>query len=263
MSASFCFKILGLTCLIAGLGLGGCKRETELFEMPLYDHSPLDSGKYLIYSLDTVLYNDFSQTVDTHSYQLKVQYGRRELDATGKLFTRVEHYLRTDSSQNWVLSRVFAAQNDSEKYYTIENNQRIIRLAYPIQKNTTWDGLVHIRRDTSIDISGVGGAIAFYKDWEDFKYTNTDVPATIGGRSYTSVSTVLQVDEINRIERRYVIEQYAKGVGLVHKEMLILDTQCSNRTRFPRGIESCANVDWAIKAEKGIIVRQTLLDTNF
>jgi hypothetical protein len=263
MKTTFCFKFIGLSFLIAGLGLGSCKRETEPFLMPVYDHSPLDSGKYLIYNLDTVLYNEFARTIDTNTYQLKVQYGRTELDATGKPFTRVEHYLRTDSSQNWVLSRVFAAQNDSEKYYTIENNQRVIRLAYPIQKNTTWDGLVHIRKDTSIDINGVGGAIAFYKDWEDFKYTNTDVPTSIGGRFYSSVSTVLQVDEINRIERRYVIEQYAKGIGLVHKEMLILDTQCANRNLFPRGIESCANVEWAIKAEKGIIVRQTLVDTNF
>jgi len=55
------------------------------------------------------------------------------------------------------------------------------------------------------------------------------------------------------IELRLSYERYARGVGLIEREMRILDTQC---------IEACSTKTWAEKAEKGFIVRQKIRDYN-
>ena len=49
-------------------------------------------------------------------------------------------------------------------------------------------------------------------------------------------------------------EQYAPNVGLVYRELAGLDTQCGGNPG------DCIDIPWEQKAEKGFIVRQTLLE---
>jgi hypothetical protein len=67
------------------------------------------------------------------------------------------------------------------------------------------------------------------------------------------VVTVQNADSENLIELRLAHEKYARGVGLVYRELWILDTQC---------IEDCIGMTWEQKAEKGFILKQTLIDHN-
>ena len=57
----------------------------------------------------------------------------------------------------------------------------------------------------------------------------------------------------NVIELRFAKEQYAKNIGLIAKEYLILDTQC---------IEDCIGMTWEEKAEQGFILRMKMIDYN-
>ena len=58
---------------------------------------------------------------------------------------------------------------------------------------------------------------------------------------------------LNLIELREAIEKYARNVGLIEKQMRILDTQC---------IIECEGEPWEVKAEKGFILKQRILEFN-
>jgi hypothetical protein len=127
-------------------------------------------------------------------------------------------------------------------------------ISFPLFKGKEWDGLVYIRKDTTISIPG--GTIDMYKDWNSFSILSLDVPETIAGISYDSVLTIKRVDKINNIERRYSFEKYAKNIGLISRQDSILDTQCGGN------IASCINTPWSQKAEKGFILDMQLIESN-
>ena len=156
----------------------------------------------------------------------------------------------------WVFDAVWAEQVVDQFAYRIENNQRYISLVFPAKLDKGWDGLVYLRRDTTISIPG--GSIDVYKDWDDFEIVGLDEQALIEGVNYDSVLTVLRVDKTNNIERRYSMEQYAKNIGLILRRDSILDTQCGGNITV-----QCINSPWAEKAEKGFIVNQRLIETNW
>jgi hypothetical protein len=67
------------------------------------------------------------------------------------------------------------------------------------------------------------------------------------------VLTVREADSENLIELRRSRVKYAKGIGLVYRELWVLDTQC---------IEQCDGKPWEEKAEKGFILSQTITAHN-
>jgi hypothetical protein len=234
--------------------LESCKR--EVYEIPQSDTSyfPIDSGTYAIYNVKYVLYNDFESRVDTFNYLLKELVGETETDNQGKPYRRIERYILNDSSTSWEFRQVWAAQLLGNFAYRIEDNQRFVTISFPLFKGKEWDGLVYIRKDTTISIPG--GTIDMYKDWGNFKVLSLDEPEFIAGVNYDSVLTIQRVEKINNIERRYSLEKYAKNIGLISRQDSILDTQCGGN------IATCINTPWALKAEKGFILNMQLIETN-
>ena len=141
----------------------------------------------------------------------------------------------------------------------------MIKMVSPIQENRRWDGIVYIRRDTLVPIRG--GSIDMFKDWDDFvceNIGNTFVD-TLSNTVYTDVAKIVQVDKTNNIERRFSTEVYAKNIGLVYKEMRILDTQCRTPGTCTGNsdIAACIGTPWYLKAEKGFILKQSLIEHNY
>ena len=69
----------------------------------------------------------------------------------------------------------------------------------------------------------------------------------IGTKDYADVLTIqAQSDPKILTEKRYSLEKYAKGVGLVYREIRILDTQKLD-----------ASTAWEKKAQKGFITKMT------
>lgn len=246
------FRTIGL-CSLLCIVIWSCE---ESIAPPLsdfgYNYFPLEQGREWVYQLDSVIYNDFEQRIDTFRYQLKEVVGDTSRDNEGQLYYRINRYMRNDSSETWRFRNVWRAQVIDYQAHRIENNQRFIKLAFPPRLDKYWDGTVYINADTTVSIPG--GSINIYKDWDDFTYLGVDEWEQIGNANFDSTLFVRQVDKENNIERRYSIEQYARGVGLIYKEMLILDTQCGGN------IADCIDDPWVEKAEKGFILRQTLID---
>jgi hypothetical protein len=243
-------RLLYLFCLFVFslLTLSACQRLVE--EPPTFeqDYAPLALGMRWTYSVDSVVYNEYLRSVDSNHFQLQERLTGQEEDAAGLSYFILERWQRSDSSQPWSFVNRWKVQYQGQNLERTEDNQRYLKLVSPLQIGLTWDGLAYLKKDTLLEIPG--GSIDVYKDWGHFTYQTLHSP----WQQYDSTLVVLQVDKINQIERRFAQERYAKGIGLVHRKIMILDTQCGGN------LLNCIGLPWELKAEKGFIVEQQLLE---
>jgi len=69
-------RILSLISIFIGLSLQSCREDPAFIEPDLgYDYLPLVSGAYIIYDVDSIVYNDFTRDTDRYSYQIKEEVG--------------------------------------------------------------------------------------------------------------------------------------------------------------------------------------------
>jgi hypothetical protein len=148
-----CQKILGPECKISNFLffilfvflLYGCKKnETNAPIKNKYEsYFGLIAGRYIIYDVREV-YHDENAVIkhDTLAYQLKTVVGDTILDNTGRIARKFLRYKRINLTQNWVLSDVWTTIIDGNYAELTEENQRIIKLFFPVSSKTTWNANV-------------------------------------------------------------------------------------------------------------------------
>ncbi|MBK9212705.1 MAG: hypothetical protein IPO14_07085 [Saprospiraceae bacterium] len=242
----------GLFCII-GLIFSCDKRDEFSYDLGL-EYYPLVKGKYWIYSLDSITYDTTNNGVITIPGKglLKEEIVDTLVNQQGITEYIIERYFKKDSSDVWHFADRLTQHFDlTGKYQGLrkENNGTFIKVVFPVENSLRWDGNAFI--DPTILVTVAGESIEMYKDWTYFmKEVNTK--KTIG--NYTFDATIVVQAGNNRevkTERRFNYEVYAKGVGLVYKEMEILDTQNTTSTE-----------PWEVKAQKGFILKQILIDHN-
>jgi len=219
-----------------------------------YDYFPLEIGKYIEYDVDSIIYDigaGSSVTVRNNSIQVREEVTDSFPDNEGRIVYRIERFERNDAAEEWRVNDVWTAVVTDRQAERIEENLRFIKMVFPVSDNTNpWDGNKYIDENLVIPIAGE--SVFIFKNWL-YEYRTIGEALNIGGFSFDDVATIYQADEENFIELRRSYERYARGIGLVEREMLILDTQC---------IADCVGQTWEQKAEKGFIVRQTVRDYN-
>lgn len=223
------------------LGLQACEDDGSGDVDFKYDYYPLEEGQYVTYQVDSITYDDFFDPpkVDTLSIQVKERLDTTFLDNEGRLAYRLERFERADAQAPWVLKDVWYTLATATTAEKVEENLRFIKFIFPPRVDETWNGNIYINITPEIE---------FLEDWE-YRITEVDMPKTINGNTFDSTTTVLQQDFETLIDRTYSLETYAKGVGLVYKELQVLETtQISQST------------PWAEKATSGFIMRQRVID---
>lgn len=258
------FSRLLVIGLLLGLFLGACERVVETLPQTDWAYYPIVEDGYRVYQIDSTVYDEYNCTIQTERYQIKEVTGAKTVDGEGQTAHRLERYWREVDTDSWTLVGVWSEKIENNQIQRVEDNQRFVKMVFPVEETKEWNGITYIRRDTLVPIRG--GTIDLYKDWESFSYQNVGQSYldTASNTIYSDAVQVLQVDKTNQIERRYATEVYAKGIGLVYKEMRILDTQCRDpRCVGPSNIERCRDIAWEIKAEKGYILVQSLIEHNY
>lgn len=216
-----------------------------------YEYNPLKVGKYLTYKIDSIIYdNENNQTIKIGKTRfVKEVIADTFRNEINELIYRIERFDKLNESDPWELKNVWTAYLSNFQLIRTEDNFRFIKLAFPIRKGKSWDGNAFIDPTSIIKIADE--SVEVYKNW-DYSYLSIDKPEIVNGIRYDSVAVVSQVDDQdNLIELRYSREKYAKNIGLVSKEMKILDTQ-----------KITSKEPWENKAEKGFIMVQNLIDHN-
>lgn len=247
------FLYLILFCSL--LGVSACDDQIENLDIDYkYEYFPLSIGKYIIYDVDSVTYSFESgggTAVETVDFEWKETVVDTFRDAQNRLVYEVERTRRDSSQQAWRLVNVLTITKTGERLERVENNRRFVALFFPLK--TTIAPLNLYQYFSELETIAVSGdVIEAFKGWE-YVVTEVDVTATVNDFSFNETATVSYADMENAIELRSVTAQYAKNIGLISKELKILDTQC---------ISACAGQTWEEKAEKGFILKMKIKEYN-
>ena len=215
-----------------------CKKETETLipVVTIADLYPLAVGQTFTYRLDSTITQNFGASLTTVSYQAKDTIESNFLDASGRNSFRIFRYLRdTAGTQPWFFAATYYATITSNTVEFNDNNSRFITLANPVSYNNSWKGNSYINTGTSSS-----SPLFFFYGW-DYHYDNIDMPFNCQKGTLQNTCTIIQQDSQDPItgfdptrlsEKKYSIEVYAKGVGLIYKEFLHYEWQVTPAPKY-------------------------------
>lgn len=216
-----------------------CKKDSEEF-VPNYEHEYINTaiGSYIIYQVDSTVYNDFDATVRTNSVQFKEVVTEDFLDNLNRTAQRIARFERNSDEEEWVETRSYYIVKEKTTLEKIEENLRFISFIFPPKVDQTWKGNQYIQ---PVDNN------KYLADWT-YKFTSVNQAATVLGKTYAETATILLRDRETAIEKVFAKEIYAKNVGLVYKEWWHLETQ------------NISDLPWTEKAQKGYIIKMQAIE---
>ncbi|MBC7775306.1 MAG: hypothetical protein H7246_07700 [Phycisphaerae bacterium] len=224
-----------------------------------FAYFPLQIGKYIEYKVDSVVY-DFASggaTIQDSSQTFVKEIVADTLRGNlGELQYVIERYERADAGALWAFKSASIANKSVTEAIRTEGNWRFLKLVFPLDRRSAWDGNLWIDENREIEIAGE--RMRPFTNWA-YEVDSIDVQALVGQFSFDSTLLVTEADDSNVIERRLSRVRYAKHIGVVWREQWILDSQYCNQVPPPA---DCETRPWEQKAEKGYILRQTIISFN-
>jgi len=228
--------------------------ETEEFIVDTKDaYYPLEIGKYITYSVASIRYSSISgggTNVDTSNFQWREMVVDTFRDGENRLVYEVERMRRANASEDWQTVNVLSVTKTTDRVEWVESNRRFVKMFFPLKLEDTSNVFQYFDEFELVSVNGE--VLEAFKGWE-YLVDDIDVPAAVNNFSFDSTSTISYSNSENVIELRFAKEQYAKNIGLISKEYLILDTQC---------ISDCIGMTWEEKAEQGFVLRMNMIDHN-
>lgn len=179
------------------------------------DYFPLQVGNYTIYDVaETTILPASTET--SEAYELKVTVTDSIVNEKGEVTYFMVHEKRISPDDSWESVETWSATVINNRMVQNESNVSFVKLIFPLSLNLSWDG------NQYNNLPFNGGIETFY-DGSDTPYfiSEIDQPITLSTGFTTENSlTVIQNDYndvITGIDERK--EVYAKGVGLIYKEV--------------------------------------------
>jgi hypothetical protein len=172
------------------------------------DYYPLTMGKYVTYEVDSTVYDEFTFIPKTYKYRIKEKIEEEFTDTDGKPALRLMRYIKKyDSTKTydqiaWTVKDAWQINQSNTSLQVVEENVRFTKLIFAVKENAQWDGNAN---------NTIG-------EW-DYTYSYIDKNETVNGNNFEKVLMVKQKDYRTLISYQYYIEKYAKGVGLVYREI--------------------------------------------
>lgn len=211
-------SLLILSILIMGGVFFSCKKKTDDTNYTSYDHGyyPLKTGKYITYAVDSIIWDDFKCSVDTHHYQMRYSITDTFTDNQKRFSYIVNVLIRKTDTSIWNVDHVFYVTDTATRLEVTENNLRFIKLTYPVKDGNTWNGNAYI---PSADQD-----YNYFYNWT-YKYVNTGQTFDDGRVIYNNTVTVTEDNDSlnappNYSYRTYAKEAYAYNVGMIYRELI-------------------------------------------
>lgn len=213
------------------------------------DYYPVSIGNWIEYDVDSITFSDFTTptSIDTSSFKIKETVESSFLDLNDEENFRVEEFKKNDST-SWQINNIFSLKKSNINIEKVENDLRYIKLVFPPEENKTWDGNIYI---DVVDQPLLDFLNPDKYAWE-YTYSSIDENLVVGTYTFDSCVTIIQIDEENLFEKKYSKEIYAKNVGLVYKELIILETQAPP-----------SSASFLDRAENGFVLKYTISDYNY
>lgn len=214
---------LGILTFVAASALfTACKKDRVVViadTANLYqDYMPLEVGKYIIYDIDSSIWDDAKCFKYTYKYQHQYIVADTFRDGQKRLSYVINVLSRLKVTDNFVVNDVIYYTPASERFEFVEKNIRFVRLINPIVENKVWNGNVLMPVDDQ--------DYAYLKNWK-YTYQNVNKPYNNGVVDFENTVTVSETDQIlnnpetmptsyaSLLQSKSV---YAFRVGLIYRE---------------------------------------------
>ena len=193
--------------------MASCKKDEDEPPASYYNghgYFPDEDGIERVYRVDSIAWDEFTNTVDTFIYDYKEVIESHYTDNEGRFTQRIERYLYDSASAAWVIWKVTSANRTASTAEVVEDNYRYLRLVFPPALNETWNGNVH---------NTLGS--------QEYQINAIHQPETTPSFQFDSTLTVIQIDELTAFTDKYAQERYASRYGLYYTLKRDLETNIS------------------------------------
>ena len=236
----FSLKYVSLSWLICLVLMSGCTSDdiptpgANEGDRPVgSDYYPLTVNQYAVYHVEDIRYS-LRDGADTGQYQLLERVADSLPGAGGEIIYTLERYTRNLPDDAWALDSIWTARKSERRVVVVENNVPFVKLVFPLQAGTEWDGnALNSRPPQTYTLT----------------LTDSTLQREIGLDSLLVQSrTVVQRQLETLVNDSVLVETYGPGVGLIYKKS--------------RVVEYCADEDCIgqKQIEAGRIYRQTLIE---
>lgn len=211
--------VLLLSALL--LTLFSCKKETDnKYASELTrGYYPLQLGRYVVYDVDSTIWDDFRQVKTVHKYKMMYTIADTFRDNTNRLSYRIDVHIRNNDTLQWNTHRVINVTDAGNSLEYTELNLRFVKLVFPVANNVEWHG--------NSMISAGDQDLQYFQGWT-YKYSDQEKPFNNGKAYFDNTITVQQADEkLNDPETQpdsyayltFAKEVYGYDIGMVYREL--------------------------------------------
>lgn len=205
------------------------------------EYYPTTLRKFVVYDVDSIVYTQLPKDTVVYTYRIKEVLADTFMDNTGKKAIRLERYIKKKDallpydSLAWTIKEVWMVNATDKHIQVTESNIRYTKLLFPVEEKAFWNGNAN---------NNLGEL--------NYSYDYIEKKETINTIALNNVLLVKQKDYRTLISYEYYTEKYAKGVGLVQKEIKNL---LSNTIIPNKPVED--------RIESGLIYKQTLVTYGY
>lgn len=197
---TFLFSLLVSALITAN----SCKKDIIQLPEPSYREYFNDAvGSYIIYECDSIIYDDFNQSIDTNSFLIKEYFQSTFVDNSGRNAIRVERWKKPADTLNWFLKDVWSLVKTNVQVEKVEEDVRFIKLVFPVRSALQWNSNALNSLDSR--------TVAYSKVHEVFSTDSMQFDSTI---------TVENIDPTNLVSEYRNTEVFAKNVGMIYKKFV-------------------------------------------
>ncbi len=208
---------LTLLLFILSIAFFSCKKD----EKQTYDEAtkqllvPYIAGSYIVYKVDSAIYDDFKDTVLYSTSYIHYQIDSINNGIQGRKLYSVNVYQKKDSNAPWNYDKTHLWALTDKYFETQFDNFRTIALSFPLNLETLWN----------FNLYNSSQSINRY-------YLAVDDTFKMRGIIYKNVVKVENEPKSNSVLQKNNFEVYAKKIGCIYKKITNIETQLGKKRGY-------------------------------
>ncbi|MCO6495942.1 MAG: hypothetical protein J5I91_09725 [Bacteroidetes bacterium] len=169
------------------------------------EYFPLNPGKEYIYQVDSIIFDDFNQSVDTFTSRLRIRYVSQFFDSSNTPAIRVE-YDNPDKGFNEPNNRWASVIKFSENaIINYSDTFRTIKMVFPVKEGKSWNTNLYNNQNPKF-----------------YKFKNVDKPLDLNNFKFSQTVMVQQNELKTLLTEISAFEIYAKNIGMIYSENVFI-----------------------------------------
>lgn len=246
-----------LILLIISIVIYSCASDEDPIDPYLgLEYVPLEVGTEHIYQMDSIIFGIDSESPsgevydrDTSSYFLR-ERTEEIVELDSRTFFAVDQYKSDSIEGPWTFYKRIYDIIEGNSYRRVDDNLEIVQFAFPPFLGKSWAPASIINQSVGVPIGT--NFVRVYDKWDDAYIIDFYTEYEFGSDLVDSVYHVELVNFESTIEYRFEEHFYANNIGMIRRNLAIMDTQTYPNSILSREIFESV-------AEAGYILNQTLI----